>query len=248
MEFLTFTLPAAVAPSLILLWIFHKQDRFPEPPAVVWKTFGLGVLTVFPVLLFAVPAVLILGAVSGKQAYLIGGGTAFFGAAIPEEICKFLVVYFYSRRHSQFDEPMDGLVYGAAASLGFATFENVIYVLGGGIGVAIARAFTAVPMHATMGAIMGYYVGAAHFDPQRKARYLFLALAAPIMLHGLYDFPLLTLLTKATAAELSEKDATEIMVLVLSALGVLVVAVVWAYSLARKVRRMQRAIVMAAPA
>lgn len=237
--FLTLTVPAAVAPALALLWIFHRQDRFPEPPHVVWKTFGLGVLTVVPVLLFGLPAMLLLNASAGDSPYLLGLGTAFFGAAIPEEMFKFLVVYGYCRRHSHFDEPMDGLVYGASASLGFAALENVLYVAGGGLSVAIARACTAVPMHGTMGVIMGYYIAAAHYAPSRKPSLLALALGVPVLLHGLYDFPLLTLLNLSAAGQSPERNAVEVLLLTGLALAVLATAIGWAIALAVKVRRMQ---------
>lgn len=173
MEFLTLTL----GPSLILLWYFHRSDRFPEPHGVVWATFALGVATVVPILIYTAPLAVVLESLALEQHYLMAAGWAVFGAAIPEEFCKFLVVYFYCRRHSDFDEPMDGLVYGVAASLGFAALENVLYVLDEGLWVALPRAITAVPMHAAMGAIMGYYVGAAHFNSACRTSLLRQALA-----------------------------------------------------------------------
>ena len=57
----------------------------------------------------------------------------------------------------EFDELMDGIVYGAVASLGFATLENIMYCIDGGLSVVAIRALTAVPAHASFGAIMGYY-------------------------------------------------------------------------------------------
>jgi RsiW-degrading membrane proteinase PrsW (M82 family) len=92
----------------------------------------------------------------------------FFGAAIPEKLFKFAVLFFYCRRLTDFDEPMDGIVYGVTASLGFATLENVLYVLNGGIGHAIMRAFTAVSGHALFGAVMGSYFGLSHLTPGRR--------------------------------------------------------------------------------
>jgi RsiW-degrading membrane proteinase PrsW (M82 family) len=98
---------------------------------------------------------------------------AFLSAAVPEEFFKWLIVVLYCARHKEFDEPMDGLVYGAVASLGFATFENVVYVwvsevsTQAGLQVALARGLTAVPMHASLGAIMGYFVGSG-LQPRAK--------------------------------------------------------------------------------
>ena len=70
----------------------------------------------------------------------------------------------------EFDEPMDGVVYGVAVALGFATLENFLFVTRLGLGVAWLRALFAVPAHALFGATMGYYAGRTKFDRGRRAR------------------------------------------------------------------------------
>jgi len=184
----------AVLPSVLLLRYFIRRDRFPEPRGAVLKTFGWGVGSTVPAV--ALAGLLLFALVSSPadevdNAWLRAAGVAFFGAAIPEELFKFAVLYFYCRRLGDFDEPMDGIVYGVIASLGFATLENILYVTQGGIGIAVIRAFTAVPGHALLGAVMGFYFGMAHFLPRRRRRYLVLALLVPMLLHGLYNLPLL---------------------------------------------------------
>ena len=82
---------------------------------------------------------------------------------------------------------MDGIVYGAVASLGFATLENVLYCIDGGLSTVIARAFTAVPAHASFGAIMGYYFSKQHFSGS-KVGVFSKAYFIPMVLHGLYDY------------------------------------------------------------
>jgi hypothetical protein len=59
--------------------------------------------------------------------------SALFVAAIPEEFAKLAILIGYNARHKSFDEPMDGIVYGVVASLGFATLENVLFVFEGGL-------------------------------------------------------------------------------------------------------------------
>lgn len=180
---------AAIIPSFILMAWFHRRDRNREPLKVLWGTAGLGVLSVIPVL--------IVVSTYGKLIHSIeapwtnGIMTAFFSAAIPEEFFKFLVLVLFAARLRDFDEPMDGVVYGVAASLGFATIENILYVSQGGWVVAVLRAVTSVPAHALFGAVMGVYVGRAKFQPTRRNWYLGQALFWPILLHGLYDAPLL---------------------------------------------------------
>jgi RsiW-degrading membrane proteinase PrsW (M82 family) len=74
-------------------------------------------------------------------------------------------------------------------SLGFATLENILYVAKGGLAVAVLRAFSSVPGHACMGAIMGSYVARGRFSGKRNHP-IWIGLLAAFLLHGLYDFPL----------------------------------------------------------
>jgi RsiW-degrading membrane proteinase PrsW (M82 family) len=185
------TAVSAIVPSLLLIWYFWKSDVQPEPGRVLWATFGLGVLSVVPVLMVEIP----LGGLIKHVADPLVRGTleAFFGASAPEEGFKLLVLLAYCDRNKEFDEPMDGIVYGSVASLGFATLENALYVGQGGFGTAVMRALTAVPGHAFYGAILGYYVGQAKFFPAHRARLIGAGFLLAWLMHGLYDMPLLAL-------------------------------------------------------
>lgn len=236
---LQITLGAAILPSALLMWYFHSRDTYPEPPRVIWATFGLGVLTVIPVLIVAIPMMIIAKGIPNIHGAALA--TAFLGAAIPEEFFKFTVLRFYCARHKEFNEPMDGIVYGVAGSLGFATLENVLYVAQGGLQVAIMRALTAVPGHAFLGAIMGYFVGRAWFEPQRRGPLLCAALAVPILLHGLYDYPIMALQSQLLAwgGEVPSGGETLVLGLVLLTLAVFIVETVWAILAARRLRKLQ---------
>jgi len=129
---------------------------------------------------------------------------------------------------------MDGIVYGVVASLGFATFENILYVFDGGLSVAVSRAFSAVPFHAFAGAILGYYVGQAKFRPEEKWLLIVKGYGAVMLLHGLYDFPLLTLMAVKTASSGG--------LLGLVTVFVLVIEWRWALRLVRRLRREQLAL------
>lgn len=190
MHFINVTLPAALLPGLLLLVWFRNSDRFPEPWSVVLRTFFLGFVIVFPILMAGSLLKPMIRFVPDYP-WAHAGYTAFVLAAFPEECFKFLVLMLYSARHMEFDEPMDGIVYGVTVSLGFASFENILYVSKGGLSVAILRALTSVPAHAMMGAVMGYYVGLCWVKPRQSRILLVSALLFPIMLHGLYDFPLM---------------------------------------------------------
>ena len=141
---------AAVLPAILILLYAYKQDFFPEPPKIVFKTFLFGCATVLAVDLF----IDVLDDYSEKN---FTGETYYFfdsfiRAAFLEEFFKLTVIVFYCTRKSVFDEPMDGVIYGIAASLGFAAYENINYVLyfekDPSFDIALVRAFSAIPLHA----------------------------------------------------------------------------------------------------
>jgi RsiW-degrading membrane proteinase PrsW (M82 family) len=183
------TAVSAVIPSLLLIWYFWARDAQPEPGRVLWATFGLGVLSIIPVLMIELPLTSLLKHLGDPWLRAVLDG--FIGAAAPEEGLKLAVLLLYCERHPAFDEPMDGIVYGSVASLGFATLENVLYIGKGGLGVAALRAVTAVPGHAFYGAILGYYVGQAKFFPAHRGRLILRGYLLAVALHGLYDAPLM---------------------------------------------------------
>ncbi len=184
---------SAVVPSLLLLWYIDAKDRNPEPRGLLLKTFLLGAAICVPV----VPVAMWLESLGREWETGVWSTAlvrAFLGAAIPEELFKYLVLRRYVWNKPAFDEPLDGVVYGATASLGFATLENILYVGDGGLGVAVLRALTAVPQHAFTGVIMGAFLGRARFAADEAQRFGLLAagLGWAILLHGAYDTFLMT--------------------------------------------------------
>ncbi len=234
------TAALAIVPSLLLVWFFVSRDEHPEPSGVLWATFWLGVLSILPTLLVAFPADMLMGKVL-TDTVALSVSDAFVGAAMPEELFKLAVLVFYASRHQAFDEPMDGIVYGVVASLGFATFENLIYSAQGGVGVTIMRAFTAVPMHAFCGVVMGYYVGRARFPGETPVAFPWLkAYLIPTVFHGVYDMPLLWFKRISEGVdELSDGQALAGLGAMAVAISTLIVLVIVGLLLVRKLRREQ---------
>ncbi len=106
-------------------------------------------------------------------------------AAVCEELPKW-IAFLFIYRWNEFDEPLDGVVYGVALALGFATVENVLCVARDGLGIGLLRALFAVPAHALFGAVMGFYFGRAKFGGGRAL--IAVALLAAVAFHGAYDF------------------------------------------------------------
>ena len=187
-----------VLPVVVLLRYFYTRDVHREPRTALVKTFVLGLLVTIPAipLSLGLSAVLPLLSLGPLLAALYD---AFVVAAIPEELLKLLVIALYCARRVSFDEPMDGVVYGATAALGFAALENVLYVVGGGLTVALARSVTAVPMHAAMGAVLGHCVARARFGGGRRID-VWKGWGIAVLMHGLYDFGPMAL-SRLAAAE-----------------------------------------------
>ena len=192
-----FYILAAILPAIIILLYVFKQDAFPEPREIVIKTFIFGAAITIALDLF-------IGDFDRFSEKNLTGETYFFfdsfiRAAFLEEIFKMMMIVFYCTRKTAFDEPMDGLVYGVAASLGYAAWENIDYVLfyinesgkivyDPSLYVAIVRAFSAVPLHALCGVMMGFLISQTLFEKKYNFYNLILALAVPVGIHGLWNY------------------------------------------------------------
>jgi protease PrsW len=189
-----------VVPGLVWLWIFYRTDLYqPEPKRLVLATFGLGVLAIVPA--FAAeraaqtlaPLAAVFDGPLGDSRPLTLALVCFLVIGPAEELAKFAAVRAFAYRQRDFDEPIDGIVYAAAAALGFASLENVLYVIDFERGTVRwaalgLRSFLALPGHVIFSAMWGYALGRARFSARYRV-WPRVALAAA--LHGLYDFLLL---------------------------------------------------------
>ena len=117
---------------------------------------------------------------------------SFLSAGLIEELCKFAFLRIGIWKNREFDYRFDGVVYGVSVAAGFAMLENIMYVLDGGISVAVTRAFLSVPLHAFCGAFMGAFFGMAkkHYVAGNRggaAGCQLCAVIIPIVIHGIYD-------------------------------------------------------------
>jgi RsiW-degrading membrane proteinase PrsW (M82 family) len=179
-------LAIAVAPALLLLWLFKKWDeKRPEPPGAVRNVVILGAVICIPAAAIEIGMTMLIGKdVVEAQGQLLN---AFLIAATTEEALKLAIVLIFLWRKPHFDEVMDGILYTAAASLGFALLENILYSAGNPL-TGMIRAFTAVPLHATCSGIMGYFVGRGKMSKGTAIPWVIGGLFIAIFIHGLYDW------------------------------------------------------------
>jgi RsiW-degrading membrane proteinase PrsW (M82 family) len=180
--------------SLAWLVFVRRFDRaHPEPRWLILVTFFLGALSTFP-------AAFVEWGASELTPWLDPRLVAFGGRAfaLPWSFAVFTVVVgfveegsklgaaMFAARRKEFDEPIDGIVYGIVSSLGFAAAENFQFFAIGRLAppLVIARAFMSIPAHMFFGAIWGYALGARLVDPKRR---LFYWVAASAAIHGLFD-------------------------------------------------------------
>ena len=115
----------------------------------------------------------------------------FCGVALIEEGMKYFFLKKYLFNRPEFNEPLDGIVYAVMVSLGFATIENISYVIGAqgqGTNVAILRMFSAIPLHAACGVIMGYFVGMAKFNKENYNTLLLKGVLIATLVHAIYNY------------------------------------------------------------
>ena len=176
-----FTVVLTFLPSLAILFFVIKSDKFREPVKLIVEAFILGCLICFPA-----------GLLNNLLIWSTDEPEFFsFLAGLTEESLKFLALLIFIRPKSEFNEPMDAVVYGTLISLGFATFENYeyVYVYFDNIPpleIAILRALTAIPLHASCGIIMGCFLGMHVFRNSNFA--IFKAILYPIIFHGMYNY------------------------------------------------------------
>ncbi len=180
----------AVIPGLLIFAYVYKKDKVEKEP------IGLVIRTIIA----GAASCLVAGFAEGIEMQFLPKYpqgtiqyallTSFAVAAFCEEIVKYLAMRLFTWRYQGFNYRFDGIVYGVAAAVGFAIFENVSYVAQYGFQTGIVRAFTAVPLHASCGVFMGVfyaYSKKAAILGQSPARFTLLALLVPMLLHGVYD-------------------------------------------------------------
>ncbi len=183
----------ALAPTLICAFYVFIRDKYEREPFQLLLT-GLvfGALIIAPIVQTEnfVTLFMPMGGQMTEAFYI-----SFFVAGLVEEFFKYIVLFFLIWRNNNFNERFDGIVYSVFISLGFAGVENFLYVYNptfGGMETGLLRGIFSVPGHALFGVAMGYYFALAKFEPHKRVRLTLLAFIVPWLLHGIYDFILLS--------------------------------------------------------
>jgi RsiW-degrading membrane proteinase PrsW (M82 family) len=187
----------AISPAIILItyiYLVDKQQREPLPQ--ILKGFLFGIISAF----LAVPAAMFFADVNFYTDIYTNAveacRTAFFGAALPEEAAKLFMLWLLVRKNKYFDERIDGIVYAVAISMGFAAFENLLYLFSNyeqWLTVGLTRAALSVPAHYAFAVLMGYYYSKVHFGISHSSKDKLMTLLAPVIVHTIFDWILFSI-------------------------------------------------------
>ncbi|MBR5471863.1 MAG: PrsW family intramembrane metalloprotease [Oscillibacter sp.] len=184
---------AAVVPAFILLRYVYRHDTIEkEPPLLLVTLFLLGVVSALCATVLESIAQTVLELLIASESPFYTVLVAFLVVAVMEEGAK---LYFLKRRtwdHPAFNYRFDGIVYAVFVSLGFAAYENILYVFQYGLSVALPRALLAIPGHMSFAVFMGFFYGRAKRCEGRgkeaaSRRNLRRGYFTAVFLHGFYD-------------------------------------------------------------
>jgi len=191
-------------PSLIWLTYYLTKDLHPEPKKMILKVFFWGALITLPVF-FIQTGLKSLLQESNVSPLIYNLIFWFLIIALSEELFKYLVVKLKVVNSPHLDEPVDAMVYMVVAALGFAAVENMLYLFTPMGQMSIDQALTrtlladlvrfigATFLHTLCSAVIGYSFATSFHQARMKHAPIVLGIIIATLLHGLYDFSIITL-------------------------------------------------------
>lgn len=191
-------LPLAILPSILLgTYIYIKDKEEKESLKLLTKLFISGIVACF----LSVLLTYALNFLTSINIFDVDYNNikevlihAFITVALIEETSKWIFTYFLTKNNKEYNYSFDIIIYSVFVSLGFATFENILYILASRrVDVAIIRLFTTVPGHLFFSIFMGYFLLKLRTlkntnQNLKKQLYKILSIIVPTLLHGFFDF------------------------------------------------------------
>ena len=187
---LFFYLVVAIIPVYAIGKYYYNKDTIKEPNKLLKKMFFSGFISGIIVIYISLVFLAIFPSLNDNNSlniiYLLL--YCFLFISLIEELSKFIMIYKTGYNNKEFDQAYDIVLYSVLVGLGFACFENFVYILTEELSLItiLIRGITAVPAHACFQTFMGYYLYKS--KKSNKKRYIFLSIFIPFLFHGLYDF------------------------------------------------------------
>lgn len=197
-------------PPIIWLLFYLREDSRPEPKRLLFLVFVGGIASaviaiIAELTLFGdcqVPgAIPPQGCVRGLLNFLYPSINikempflVFLIIAAVEEYVKYGAVKTLVLKRSEFDEPIDAMIYMITSALGFAAIENALFVIPTlsltpalGLQLTANRFIGANLLHATSSGIVGFFLARAFFSHYRH-HFLALGIALASILHAVFNY------------------------------------------------------------
>ena len=193
-----------ILPSMAWLFYYLRKDSHPEPKGMIIKIFLWGALITIPVFFIQIGMRRILDGFE-LSSFTYSLIYWFLIISLTEEIFKYLVIRLRVVGSPHLDEPVDFMIYMIVAALGFAAVENVLYlfapieglafntIVNRAVVVSIIRFIGATFLHTLCSAVIGYAIAISYCDMKNKFLEIGLGIFTAVLLHGLYDFSIMTL-------------------------------------------------------
>jgi protease PrsW len=193
----------AIVPSALWLIFFYRQDRLePEPKTKIAQVFLVALILTELVGLplmndwFQLPK---WASTTSSTALLASILVVGFTLQAITYVAVRATVY----TTAEFDERMDGIVYGTVAGLGVATLLNLRYIIdneGVALAPGVIHVVTTALAQASFGGVMGYFMALAKFE-HRPGWWVPLGVAVAAILNGVFGW----LISEVSAAGLTVK-------------------------------------------
>jgi RsiW-degrading membrane proteinase PrsW (M82 family) len=190
----------AIVPTALWLIYFYQQDRLePEPKSMVAQVFLLALLLTQAVGLPLINDVFRIRDWAASSTLTSLGASILIYGFILQAITYLAVRLVYAS--PEFDERMDGIVYGTVAGLGVATLLNLRYIVdneGVALAPGVVETVTTALAQASFAGLLGYFMAQAKFE-HRPIWWVPAGFTLAAVLNGLFSW----LLSEVSAAGMS---------------------------------------------
>jgi RsiW-degrading membrane proteinase PrsW (M82 family) len=178
----------ALAPALVWIAFFFERERAEtEPKQLIIRTFVFGALAAVLATFLARPFVEEI--IPQLPNLIVRILATILTVSLLQETLKVAMVRYVVLVTNEFNRHPDGIVYGLAAGLGFATVLTLDFVQRSAGAVEplqlAIRAVENVLVHSALGAVSGYYIGRVKIDG-KKLGWMFNGLAIVTVLNAIY--------------------------------------------------------------
>jgi protease PrsW len=191
-------------PSLIWLLFFLRKDAHPESGRMILRIFFYGMLVAIIAALTEIGFSEIV-----EREWMQNFPFLFFiihsliGVAFIEEFFKYFIVKQKILKNSEFDEPLDAMLYMVIVALGFAALENILLLLSNensllflndlneAIYITSLRFIGATFLHALCSGLIGFFLAFSLFKTGKRLWLVSIGLGISSLLHSLYNFSIM---------------------------------------------------------